>query len=103
MHAPPSFSLILPHSPLSSIFFPHLSHPRPRCLLLPPTPQVYERHGVITVEGWLAFRATADLARLLVALRTAVEEAFADKVRERGGWVWMWVCVWVCEVFNCCG
>ena len=37
------------------------------------------------VEGWLAFKATRDLAKLLVELRGAVEEAFVDKVLDPQG------------------
>ena len=49
------------------------------------TNQVFERQGVIVVEGWLAFKATRDLAKLLVELRGAVEEAFVDKVLDPQG------------------
>ena len=40
---------------------------------------------MIVVEGWLAFKATRDLAKLLVELRGAVEEAFVDKVLDPQG------------------
>ena len=42
--------------------------------------KVYERQAVVTVEGWLAFKAAPELSKLLVALRAAIDEAFVEKV-----------------------
>lgn len=41
-------------------------------------------HQIWIPLGWIAFKATSDLSKLLVSVRQSVEQAFVEKV---GGWL----------------
>ena len=68
--------------------------------------KVYEREGVLVVDGWLMFRSTGNICQALQTLRNSVDDAFLERALNpitEDSPQWLAVLADIAEIAQLCG